>query len=412
MQRIDQLFPEGHLIRRDFERINFKSNVISLYFVRPLSRHEATLGALLGRVLSFSSEEYPGLQAISDKEDDLYGVVVYFDSNKYRDRLVFEYKMVYPKYRLLPIAHDLTDEAMAFYHSLLAKPMMKNGRFDPVVFRTEKAKLLEEIESLQKDPAAYAYRRCIEEHFRDSDLGLYKYGDVETLRKLTNRQLTAFYHHLFTEAEVYCYRHGDFENSPPARRLKPASREVLPWIDETATIEEERPINQSILVQAYQTDIEHTSPQSQAAMMFSYILGGYSNSVLFREIRENLGYCYYIYTKYDKYRNVMFLNTGYREENHTALIEKINDLVKDIQNGNIDETDFAIAKLEAIQGLKSLHDRQMTLLDYQFIQDLFQKPETIEDRVRQLDELTLDDVAQAAKSFHLTTAYHLKGTKE
>lgn len=411
MDQWQEIFRPEWLVMRDIERTHFKSNLISLYFVRPLSSREATLGALLGRVLSFASEDYPSLRAISDQEDDLYGAVLYFDSDKYRDQLVLEYKLIYPKYHLLPVGHDLTDDVMGFYLSLLTKPLLVNGLFDPEIFHTEKMNLLEELDSLQKDPAALAYRKANELHFRDSDLGIYKYGDAQTLKSITNQELLDYYRQLMSEGPVYLYRHGDFSDRMVNRGIRPASRDALPWIEEKLTRVEERPINQSILVQAYQTDIDHTSPDSQAAMLFAQILGGYSNSVLFRVIREELGYCYYIYSKYDKYRNVMFISTGYQAENHEDLINTINQLVGQIQAGDISDDDFEVARLESIQGLKSLADRQSTRLDYEFIQDLFGKTDTIDDRVRQLEALTKEDIARAAKRFELTTSYLVKGTK-
>ena len=410
IKTLDQLFKPDRLVTRDIERTHFKSNLISLYFVRELSLREAALGALLGRILTFSSAEYPNLKAISDQEDDLYGVVVYFDLDKYRDQLVLEYKMIYPKYQLLPIEKDLTDQAIEFYHSLLTRPLLVDGLFDQEIFQMEKDNLMEELASIQKDPEAYTYRQCNQAHFASSNLGIYKYSDIATVRQISNQELVAYYHDLF-DSLVFRYRHGDFLHHSGGVGLRPASLPKLDKLMQKTHLEEERKLNQSVLVQAYQTDIEHTQPDSQAAMLFSAILGSYSNSVLFRTIREQLGYCYSIFTKYDKYRNVMFISVAYQESNHEALVSKIDQLVKQIQAGQIDEDDFAVAKLETIQGLKSLADRQETMLDYEFIQDLFGKTDSIEDRVRQLEQLTLTDITRAAGSFELMTSYHLKGTR-
>lgn len=411
VQSIEKLFQPGQLIRRDVERNHFKSNLISLYFVRDLTAREAALGALLGRVLTFSSQEYPSMKAISDQEDDLYGVVFYFDSDKYGDELVVEYKMIYPNYQLLPIEDDLSPQAMAFYASLLGKPMLIGGRFDQAVFDTEKANLLEELASIRKDPAGYAYRKCNEVHFRDSQLGVYKYGDEASLEQISNQDLVDYYNDLFQSSQIYCYRHGAFKDSFNRISSPPDRPGRLPHITEKRFLEEERTVHQSILVQAYQTDIDQADPEAQAAMMFSQILGGDSNSVLFRVIREKLGYCYHIETRYDKYRGVMFISTGYHEANHSALVKQIEQVVLAMQSGEISDEDFAIAKLEAIQSLKSLADRQATMLDYIFIQDLFGKHDSVADRVRQLEKMTKQAVIEAGRRFELTTSFHLRGTR-
>ena len=410
MRQWENLFSGRPIIRRDMARTDFKSNLISLYFIRPLSAEQAALGALLSRVLSFASADYPGLRAISHQEDDLYGAVVYFDMDKYRDQLVFEYKLIYPRYDLLPIKADYSDQAVAFYRSLLFRPLWRDGLFDQAIFETEKRNLLEDLASLQTDPAAYAYRRCNEIHFAGSPPGVYKYGDITSLEAVTNQALVAFYHELLA-SPVYLYRHGNFSELRPTGAAGPVADKPLALKRRIETIEEERPTHQSILVQAYQTDIEHGDEASQAAMLFSHLLGGDANSLLFRTIREQHAYCYEISTKYDKYRNVMFLSTAFDRPDQTRLEGEIERLVGLMQAGEFSETDLAAAKLETIQGLRSLNDRQATLLDYQFVQDLFGKQTTIEQRAELISRLTREDVARAARRFELVTSFCLKGMR-
>lgn len=410
MTQWDRLFPGRPIVRRDMARTDFKSNLISLYFVRPLTARQAALGALLSRVLSFASAEYPSLRAISHQEDDLYGAVVYFDMDKYRDQLVLEYKLIYPRYDLLPVEMDYSDQVVAFYCSLLFRPLWRDGLFDQAIFETEKKNLLEDLESLRTDPPAYAYRRCNEIHFAGSALGIYKYGDIASVEQLTNQDLVAFYHELLA-SPVYLYRHGNFTARQPVLPAVPADEERLALKRRIETIEEERDIHQTILVQAYQTDIEHSDAESQAAMLFCHLLGGDANSLLFRTIREQHAYCYDISTKYDKYRNVMFLSTAFDRPDQTRLEGEIERLVGLMQTGDFSEEDLAAAKLETIQGLRSLNDRQTTLLDYQFVQDLFGQPLSIEQRVELIEQLTCQDVARAARRFELATSFCLKGMR-
>lgn len=409
MELKNLLFDHDKVYCRDHRRINFKSNMISLYILRPLSAMEASLGALLGRVLSFASADYPSLSAISDMEDDLYGAVVFFDTNKYRDQLVFEYKMIHPNYKLLPVHEDLDSQAMAFYTALLKRPLLKDGLFLPEIFNGEKQKLLEEMENLQKDPAAYAYRQCVQLHFSGTPYGIYKYGETDCIRRITNRMLMDYYVKLLEESPAYLYRHGDFEDGVSGEKFVHSIVERMEDPRVLRAQETSLDTMQSILVQGYHTDCDYKSDEAQQAMLFSHIFGGYSNAVLFREIREKLGFCYYIYTKYDKYRNVMFLNTGYSEANHQALRDKIATLLTGMQQGEFTEDDLFIAKLESINALKSLHDRQMTLLDYAFIQDLFSLPDSIEERVRKIETISREEVIRAARTFKLRTEYHLVG---
>lgn len=409
MELKQMLFDHDRVYCRDLRRTNFKSNMISLYILRPLSAMEASLGALLGRVLSFASADYPSLSAISDMEDDLYGAVVFFDTNKYRDQLVFEYKLIHPNYKLLPVQESLDGQAMAFFTALLKKPLLKDGLFLAEIFQGEKQKLLEEMDNLQKDPGAFAYRNCVRLHFSGTPYGIYKYGEADSIRRITNRMLMDYYLKLLQESPAYLYRHGDFAEAASGQPFVHDIVQNIGDSEEMRREEESLDTMQSILVQGYYSAIDYRSDQAQHAMLFSHIFGGYSNAVLFREIREKLGFCYYIYTKYDKYRNVMFINTGYSEANHIALCAKIEELLAGMQRGEFTEDDLYIAKLESVHALRSLNDRQMTLLDYAFIQDLFALPDSIEERVRKIEAITREDVIQAARTFTLRTEYHLVG---
>ncbi len=69
-----QLFPGVTL--RCFPDPRFKQGCLSVQFLRPMGRDEASLNALLPAVLLRGTEQAPDLRAITLRLDDLYGASV------------------------------------------------------------------------------------------------------------------------------------------------------------------------------------------------------------------------------------------------------------------------------------------------------------------------------------------------
>ena len=61
---------------RCFPDNRFKQSRLSIQLVRPMCREENALNALLPAVLLRGTQRYPDLQAITRKQDDLYGAGV------------------------------------------------------------------------------------------------------------------------------------------------------------------------------------------------------------------------------------------------------------------------------------------------------------------------------------------------
>ncbi|WP_459130034.1 M16 family metallopeptidase [Guggenheimella bovis] len=407
-----RLFGNRPVFTRDIFHPAFKTNVISLYIVRPLSSREASMGTLLGNILSFASKEFPSLKAISNEEDNLMGASVYFDMNKYRDQIVFEYKVVFPNYKFLDSSNDLTERLEKFYLSILTEPYLdKDGLFDEAIFQSEKRQLLDDLENLQKNPSAYAHRRCVELHFKGTPYGIYKYGDLETLKSITRQELTEYYYELLTSERIYLYRHGDFENHVGRDRCESVSVERL-GIDHTKKEEtEEFDINQSILVQAYLSDFRYDHPLISASQVAAELLGGDTTSLLFQSLREEHSSVYYAYTKYDKYRATMFLHTAFEEKEWELVRTEIESCVERIKKGDFTDSAFEVARLNCALSMISLYDKQMTRVDYEFLQDLFGMKHNLNERVEIFNRVTREDVIEAMKHFELTTSFRLIGVK-
>src|SRR5699024_568442 len=77
-----------------------------------------------------------------------------------------------------------------------------NNGFKEEYVESEKNNLKQIIESKIDNKRAYSLERCVEEMFKDEPYGLYKYGYVEDLDKLTPQNLYEYYKQLINQCKI------------------------------------------------------------------------------------------------------------------------------------------------------------------------------------------------------------------
>lgn len=395
------------VIRHEIKREYKKTIMLAFYFEVPLSVENASKGALLGKILSSSSQGYPDIKAISEKEQYLYGSYHYFDMDKYGDRLFFIYKMVFPNYTILGDDPAL-EEALSFYRGLLYKPNVEGKNFEEKNFFHEKKMLVQSLETLSKDPYGYAHRKLIQLLYENHPLGVYKYGDATTIEKISSNDLYEFYESLLKEAPFFSYAHGDVSD---IKVVESTFDEVTPLVHDFGTykeVHEKIQGSQSILVQAYELPASNDE-EVHANLLLDRILGGHPGSILFKVLREEKQYCYSVYTKYDRYRGLLFLTIGFNEEHLEDLLKDLISIFTDLKEGLVTEEDLYLAKKDAKGALLSLYDSQSSFIEYTFLQEYFKRADSIDGRVEKIEKMGLEDINEAARKLKLLASIHLEG---
>jgi predicted Zn-dependent peptidase len=80
--------------------------------------------------------------------------------------------------------------------------------------------------------------------------------------------------------------------------------------------------------------------------LLSVVLGGNMSSRLFTEIREKLGFAYYVYSWGDQYNDCGYLGmaAGISHEKLKKVINKITEIIKEIKEKNVSQKDLDLAK--------------------------------------------------------------------
>ena len=87
-------------------------------------------------------------------------------------------------------------------------PLIENNGFKAEYVEGEKKNIKQIIESKIDNKGQYSLDKCIEETFKGEPYGLYKYGYVEDLEKITPQDLYKYYKKMISECKIDIFCSG------------------------------------------------------------------------------------------------------------------------------------------------------------------------------------------------------------
>jgi predicted Zn-dependent peptidase len=100
---------------------------------------------------------------------------------------------------------------------------------------------------------------------------------------------------------------------------------------------------------------------------------------------------------------------GVEKQQVTYAIDEIKKLVDSMIKNGISDDELLHAKAYYQHQIKTSLDSQSVLTKRAFIRDLLNYSESVEDRLKEIQLVTINDVNQALKVLILDTVYVLKG---
>ena len=148
------------------------------------------------------------------------------------------------------------------------------------------------------------------------------------------------------------------------------------------------------------------------AMVLNEIFGGSAASKLFLNVRERMSLCYHCSSSYHCYTGIMTVSAGIESKNREIAQNAILQQFKEIQNGNISPTELLAAKASLENSYRQIHDNPFDLQSFYGNRSLFGWNETVEECLRRISAVTVEDVAILAKQVLCDTVFFIEGTKE
>ena len=285
----------------------------------------------------------------------------------------------------------------------------------------EKENIKQIIDGKIDNKARYSLDRCIEEMYKDKPYGLYKYGYVEDMKNINEKNLYEYYQQLINECKIDIFVSGiideeteniikNNENIIKLKDREPQYNEpeiIAKRTEKENDVQESMDVTQGKLIMGMDLDIDDDNLRFDV-MIYNSIFGGSANSKLFQNVREKASLAYTASSSYYRFKNNIFINCGIEIKNYEKALEVIKQQIEDMKKGDFTDEEVENAKKGIIASIKTIDDEQDTEITYFFSQELSKSKCNIEQYMQRISEVTKDKVVDVANKVSINTVYFLK----
>lgn len=401
----------------------FKNITMSLKLEAKLTKENVTKRSLLSFMLTGGTKDYPSSQALSSHLEDLYGMS--FGTNLSSKGLVqvLNLSSVCINEEFLPYPENLLKEQIKLFNDVLYFPNVKDGKFDEQTFNIKKRELKERLIVQNDDKFIYGINQLFKNMGEGGFLSISNNGYIEEIDRITNEELYQYLLECINNDAKHLYVVGDVDESivdvfkenlsfepnlvklPAVTNFKSTKKDILEVI-------ERQDITQAKLNLGFVVDCNFLDKGTYAMTVFNAIFGGFSQSRLFKVVREKHSLCYYISSSYGAFSGIMTVNAGIEGHDYQKAKELILAELKKIQDGDFSDDEINLAKLMLKNSLTKTKDEPMSIIALAYNRDLTDKQETNDEYLQRILNVTRDEIIEASKKVHLDTIFLLTGSDE
>lgn len=400
----------------------FKTNLIAVMLTTKLDKENVTKNALIPAVLRRGTASLNTLEEINKSLEEMYGASLDCGLDKTGDNQVLKFYIESVNDEFLPQnGENMLKKSLESIFELVFNPYLEDNCFKKEYVEQEKENLKQIIEGKIDNKAKYALDRCIEEMYKNESFGLYKYGYVEDLNNIDEKNLYEYYIKLINKCKIDIFVSGLLDNqveemiknNQNINKLKERNPEfIMPEIkskiaEKENTVQESMEVTQGKLVIGLDLNIDNEDLRYDA-MIYNSILGGSANSKLFQNVREKASLAYTASSSYYRFKNNIFINCGIEIENYDKAVEIIKQQIEDMKKGDFTEEEVENAKQGIIAAIKSIDDEQDTEIMYFFGQELSNKKFNIDKYMDRISEVSKQNVVDIANKVSVNIVYFLK----
>lgn len=397
----------------------FKTVRMRVSFESHLSSDTATANALIPLVLRRGSQSLPTMREISCHLEGLYGAAFGVDTRKIGESQLMEAQFHVSSERFLPEAAGLLAESIDFLRETLLNPVTVDGAFKPEYVNSERETLRQRIDGLVDERFQYAVERCYANMCADEPFGTYRYGQSDALEALDAPGLYARYQDIINNSPVHIIVVGAVQ--PDEVRALFAERFVLPrgqvadiaepktvHPGEARTVIERMDVQQGVLVLGCRLPVKYTDDNYPALLMYNGILGGFSHSKLFTEVRERASLAYTAFSRMETVKGVQILFAGIDVNKFDQARDIMLAQLDAVKQGNVSETELESTRKAMLNGLTSGLDDASQIIHNRLFGAVGGTFRDVSDTAAAIESVTLDDIVQVAQGVELDTVYFLR----
>ena len=400
----------------------FKTNLIAIMLTTKLDRENVTKNALIPAVLKRGTKTLKTQEEINKKLEEMYGASLDCGLDKTGDNQVLKFyiESVNDEF-LAENSENMLKESLENLLEFVLNPYLENDGFKKEYVEQEKENLKQIIEGKIDNKARYALDRCIEEMYKNQPYGLYKYGYIEDMENINEKNLYEQYKKLINSCKIDIFVSGivdegieniikENENIKKLQDRIPEYNKIeisAKKSEKENAVQESMEVTQGKLVIGMDLDVDNEDFRYDI-MIYNSIFGGSANSKLFQNVREKASLAYTASSRYYRFKNNIFINCGIEIKNYDKALEIIKQQIEDMKKGDFTEEEVENAKKGIIASIKTIDDEQDTEITYFFSQELSNSKCNIEQYMNDIKAVTREKVIDIANKVSINTVYFLK----
>lgn len=392
----------------------FQTQTLSIKFTQKITKENAGKTAIIPYVLLQGSKKYSTSTILQCKLKELYGAKIVPQVTKKGEYQTISLNCNFINHSYAD-GQNLLNEVYEILMELIFSPLVNSSKFDENIVKAEKNNLIDLIKSQKNDKIVYANIRMFENMCKNENYSLCRFGTEETVETITSENLYEFYINFLNTARIDISYIGsenpkdlDFKQFTEREMFKKVEKEDYENINVNEIIETMN-VTQGKLSIGFRTNTISTDKDYPALLLCNTIFGGSTGSKLFRNVREKMSLCYYASSGVEKFKGVMSVNSGIENKDFDIAKNAILREFSDIQKGEITADEMESAKFTIVNNLKSMQDDQNAVLDYYFGNNLVNCDVNIDDLMKSVEKVSINEVVEVAKKIKLDTVYFLKG---
>ena len=419
MEYTDKIIKKGiklHILNTD----KFKTNLVAVFLTTALKRETVTSNALISAVLRRGTNTMQTQEEISRQLEELYGASFDCGIDKTGDNQVLKFYMETINDNFIPQkGENMLKTSIEKLLEIILDPLKEKNGFKKEYVEQEKNNMKQRIEGRSDNKRRYALDRCIEEMYKNQPFGLYQFGYVNDLDKITEINLYESYKTLIDECKIDIFISGNVEKSLEnmitenqyIKNLK--EREPIYNIknekanEKKGKITENMNVTQGKLVVGLDVNSQNED-EKYNVIVYNNILGGSANSKIFQNVREKANLAYEASSRYFKYKDNIFVNCGIEISNYKKTLELIKKQIEDMKNANFTDEEVENAKKSIISAIQVIDDEQDTGISYYFGQEMTGNRNSVENYIERIKKVNKEDVQKVANKVEINTIYFLR----
>ena len=399
---------------------NFKTTRVEARFILNMDKKEVPLLELLSSLLIYTSKKYNTRKDFINKCKDLYDSTITSNIKEDGNRVSLDLSISFldEKYS----SNTLFEEAIEFLKEIIYNPNINEEAFDEESYNAVEINLLSDLETIIEDKSRYSKLRLFEIINEDNNyISRVSKEYKEIIEKSNNKMIYELYNKVINNSKLDIVVFGNIDFNKTEKVIKDKfgnissidvdvnpNKYYKPYKKILTRFESDKSSQAKLNIACFLDDSLSSYEKEIVMPVYNLILGGFANSVFFKNIRETHSLCYYIISNFSYFDNLLVIRSGINKDNYDKVVTLIKKDIKKVANGNIPVELIEEAKETYISTLKSTMDYPPSIVN-NYYDNQIDNISLFEDRMDQIKKVTLDDIKKVAGKVKIDAIYLFGG---